>query len=256
MLRCIQIAVFWTSMTALFAQNPTTSPSGTPKYSPVGAPGSGASVISGGGGKGAPVFPAGAPDYDYEQHPVGAAGSFGGGITGGSSRILAPMPHYWALVAAVLLLVFSLYVFDQSIDLQQLAFRGIDGAPSPRKGAGLVWLGCPLIVGILGLLTYWNHVENVTPWVDAAKATNKEIWGVVLFHLPLSLVPAFALSSLLPAALAAHKFMVVKSVARSRDTQEATTRFGIGSSAVGIAMATVNFAASIATLITFFVKNR
>lgn len=173
---------------------------------------------------------------------------------------VAPMSHYCVLVGSILLLVISLFLFTQSIELQRFAFRGIEDAPNPQTGSAMVWLSVIAVVLILGGLSYFEYVqkypgEGPFPMKEGEKM-HEFLYRLLFFHQPLSTVPAFTLASLLPSALAAYKFMIVRTIGRGRDATEGGMRISIGSALIGVCVAIINFAASIATLISFSGKFR
>lgn len=175
-----------------------------------------------------------------------------------SPNLLAPMPHYWMLTGSILLLVLSLFLFIQSNQLQQFAFRGVEDAPKASSGSKLVLVSVFLVIVISGTLSYLQYVEDHLPPRPFSESDFKamyhdmyrNLWGPFLFQKPLALAPAFVFASLLPSALAIYKFLIVKSINPEIDSKG--VRLRIGNAFIGVCASILSITASAATLVTFF----
>lgn len=246
-----------TAASAQFSGNGA-SPSVTPSFGSVQSSGTGA---AGGSPAETPFYQQSNSLYSGSGAPIGRP--YGGSVSNFSEQytpalpIIAPMPHYWILIGSILLLALSLYLFMQSIELQRFAFRRIaKSAPNPRSGFQLVWVSVVAVVLVFGGLSCLNYMQQYPMGENQKLEVNETTFAflgrLLFFEQPLSLVPAFALASLLPSALAAYKFLVVKTVGRGQDRSETRSRFSIGSALIGFVLATINLAASVAGLVAYW----
>ncbi len=163
---------------------------------------------------------------------------------------MPPTWHFFVLVAAFLILGLSLFLFIESVSLQQFAFREIKGAPSGFSGILLVATTIPLVllsVWFLELMQMENETGNHIPpeWLPSFAIY------IALYVEPLESGSAIALASLVPTSVAIYKFLIVRMV-MPKNAEEAPIR--IGRSLVGICAGIVNFTASIATLVAFLFR--
>src|ERR1039457_2674875 len=143
----------------------------------------------------------------FQMGPPNTVSAFGGGP---SEELIAPLWQHYVLFGAILLLTLSLYIFWESISLQQFAYRGIEDAPNPLSGMFVVAVGVPLMLFILCTLglTHLRSSHGLTP--EDFQVFKRDYWPYVIFRIfiqenPLITVPVIALASLLPSALSVYK---------------------------------------------------
>lgn len=155
-------------------------------------------------------------------------------------------PTPWNVPIALGLWAVSVFLLLQSVAFLRWVTKADDDAPNPRAGVNLAWIVAGLILIFFYIPWFFNRYAKPDTFALFA--------GLLAFPLrgPESFSQALLLSSLPIGALAAFKFMIAASLARSPTARaSALTRSPITILAAGL-FTLLQIAGSVASLLSLF----
>jgi hypothetical protein len=148
----------------------------------------------------------------------------------------------------------SFFLLHQAAEFQRWVTANDKAAPGSRAGIGLAWtLG---ILMVLCSALYWIFLHPLPPNLLGGRAEPGEVISWFVSSRPSDLAPGPLLGSIAPSALAVFKFLVAGFIMRAAGPEAPPLSRSPAAALAGALFALISLAASIATLIMFFVWSK